>query len=427
MFSAAELAARLRWFVRSSTLRLTLLLSGVFAAGMVIAIVLALSLGRDAVMQRIDASLEATAATLEADDDMDGSAALLVRPLSDLNGLPPGFARVARSGGGTVTLDDEYRRSENWRVLVTRDSEGEPTLIAAPLDDSDDALELLGQVLWTTAAAVLAIAVLIGLFIGLVAQRRLSGITKTLDRLAAGDLHARTGNRSDADDLDDLARRLDSTADQLERLVTQTRHLSASIAHDMRTPLARLQARLEDLPDGEERDAALGEAQRLSGIFDTIMRVARIEAAQGRDGFEPVDLASLAKDVAEIFEVVVEDHGKTLRLEQSPTATIEADRAMLIQALANLIQNAIVHGGPTVTLLAHGRTIGVADDGDGVDPNHYGEIIKPMVRLDAARANEGSGLGLALVRAVADRHGATLKLSPHAPQGLRVTLDFTDL
>ena len=100
---------------------------------------------------------------------------------------------------------------------------------------------------------------------------------------------------------------------------------------------------------------------------------------------------------------------------------------MLVQAMANLIQNALVHGGEEITLFARHRTIGVADNGPGVDPAQYQEIVKPMVRLDAARASEGTGLGLALVRAVADRHGAELVLSEHGARGLCVTLKFANL
>lgn len=246
-------------------------------------------------------------------------------------------------------------------------------------------------------------------------------------RLAAGDLQVRTGLEAGNDDLSELARQVDKSATELERLVAQTRHLSASIAHDLRTPLARLLAQLEKLPEGQERSAALEEAGRLAETFDTIMRVARIEAGQGNEGFEAVDLGDLLAELEETFGAVVEDSGKHLLTKTSNTARVQADRKMLIQAMSNLIQNALVHGGSDVTLFANGRQIGVMDNGPGVAPDKYDEILKPMVRLDAARATEGTGLGLALVRAVADRHGAQLNLSQNTPTGLRITLEFADL
>lgn len=427
MFLVASLTDRLRWLRRSSTLRLTLLLSGIFTLGMVIAILIALSIGRDALLRRIDDSLGGLAAAMEVGAAPSESFAVIVRPVDALGDLPPAFARVAARGGGTVSLRDAFRRSEEWRVMVAPDSNGTPVLLALPLDDSDEALELLGGVLWVTAGLVLCLNLALGLGIGLVAQRRMVRITDTLDRLAAGELQARTGSTRAVDDLDDIARQLDVTAVELERLVAQTRHLSASLAHDLRTPLARLRARLEALPEGPERGAALEEATRLSGIFDTIMRVARIEAGQGRDGFEPVDLGALVEELAEIFGPVIEEEEKRPHLDTASAATVSSDRQMLIQAMANLIQNALVYGGDEITLFARGTEIGVADNGSGVDPTRYGDIIKPMVRLDAARQSDGSGLGLALVRAVADRHGAKLVLAENQPSGLRVSLKFADL
>lgn len=427
MSLGGSLIDRLTWLVRSSILRLTLLLSAIFALGMVVAIIVSLAFGRDAVLRRVDDSLLSLAAAVEVDDTSNDSLSVVIRPLDDLEDLPQAFAQSVRSGGGTVNLQGDFRRSEDWRVVLARDSEGTPVLIAVPLDDSEDALDLLGSVLWSTAGIVLIFVVAIGLSAGLLAQRRFQQIKGTLDNLAAGDLQARTGLARSSDDLGDLALKLDNTASELERLVAQTRNLSASLAHDLRTPLARLQARLESLPVGGERDAALEEASRLSGIFDTIMRVARIEAGQGRDGFQSINLGELAAEVLEIFGPVAEDNQKQISLNLTDPAAVQADKKMLVQALANLIQNAIVHGGSKITLLASQQSLGVADDGAGVDPALFSEIIKPMVRLDSARETEGTGLGLALVRAVADRHNANLVLAEEKPSGLRITLNFTDM
>ena len=417
----------LRWLYSSSTLRLTFLLSLIFAIGMAIAIFLALSFGRDAVLSRVDETLASLATAVEADEDLEDRGAAIVLPLSALGNLPREFARIAQKGGGTVRLDRRFNQSEDWRAIVVRNDDDEAVLIAVPLDDSEDALELLGKVLWTTVGLILSIVIIIGLVTGFFAQRRLTRINKTLDRLAGGDLKVRTGITGGSDDLGELARQVDKSAAELERLVAQTRHLSASIAHDLRTPLARLRANIEMLPDGEERSDALAEAGRLAEIFDTIMRVARIEAGHGMQGFENVDLAALVSELADTFGPVVEDAGKHLIVQTSAANKVFADRKMLVQAIANLIQNALVHGGSNIILFASGLEIGVADDGQGVAPEQFEEIIKPMVRLDEARSSEGSGLGLAMVRAIADRHDATLQLSKNDPKGLRVSLNFTNL
>lgn len=427
MSLASKLLGRLRWLLRSSMLRLSLLLSAIFALGFAVAIFVALTLGEDANERRVDDSLSALAGASVLDGSANDGPEMILRARDDLQGLPSPFRRAVERGGGTVHLRNDLRGSEVWRVLVSEDANGLPVVVALPLEDSEEAQALLAGILWTTAAFVIALTLAIGFFTGILAQKRLSRIDRTLGTLAQGDLSARTGLTRSKDDLDDIARQLDVTAAELERLVTQTRHLSASIAHDLRTPLARLQAQLEVLPEGDARGAALEEASRLSGIFDTIMRVARIEAAQGTDGFEAVDLTALLKDIAETFGPVVEDEGKTLTLDLSGSGRVQADRQMLVQALANLIQNALVHGGTEIALFSKGLVFGVADNGQGVDPEQFSEIVKPMVRLDAARTRDGSGLGLALVRAVADRHGAKLGLSTNQPSGLKVTLNFADL
>lgn len=418
---------RLRWLYRSSTLRLTFLLSVIFALGMSVAVFVALSFGKDALIERADETLRNFASAIEADEVFENNTSIIVQELSDVDELPREFGRVAQRGRGTVNLNRAYNRSEEWRILVSPDEDGDLVLIGLPLDEGEEALELLGDVLRSTVLAVLIIAILIGLTVGTLAQRRLVRINQTLDRLAGGDLKVRTGISKGNDDIADLARQVDVSADEIERLVAQTRNLSASIAHDLRTPLARLRAHIETLPDGEDRSAALEEASQLASIFDTIMRVARIEAGKGSDGFETVELGVLIDEMAETFGPVVEDAGKMLRVNVSMAETVFADRQMLVQVIANLVQNALVHGGEEIELFAQQKRLGVADNGQGVPASQYDEIIKPMVRLDAARGSEGSGLGLAMVRAIADRHGATLELSANIPSGLRVALNFANL
>jgi uncharacterized membrane protein YciS (DUF1049 family) len=130
MSSVGSVATGLRWLLRSSTLRLTGLLSLVFAVGMVIAIVLAMWFGRDAVLRRVDTTLVELAASV-SDDDVPSGSSVLIRPLDELGGLPAPFAQIAARGGGTVTLDQDFRRSETWRVMIAEDDDDETILIAS--------------------------------------------------------------------------------------------------------------------------------------------------------------------------------------------------------------------------------------------------------------------------------------------------------
>ena len=252
-----SLASNLIWLRRSSTLRLVLALSAIFAVCMATAVFVAIAIGSDAFERRVDATLETLARTSDLDGARGDGFDVILRSPDDLADLPIPFERAVARGGGTVELERDFRQSDTWRVLVDRDNEDKPVVAAVPLEDAEDAFELLGGILWTTVLTMIVLTVIVGLATGIIAQRRLRLINGTLAALADGDLSARTKINRNKDDLDDMARQVDITAAELERLVSQTRNLSASLAHDLRTPLARLRSRLESLPEGEERGAAL--------------------------------------------------------------------------------------------------------------------------------------------------------------------------
>jgi len=155
------------------------------------------------------------------------------------------------------------------------------------------------------------------------------------------------------------------------------------------------------------------------------LRLAQIEAQQSPSNFSPIDLNAFAREIYDTFSVVVEDQGKRLSLRVDDARVVNGDVALLNQAVANLIQNAINYGGDEISLFVEGASIGLADNGVGVPPVEFENIIRPMVRLDFAQQREGSGLGLALVNAVAKLHGAKLVLDANQPSGLVVRLVFS--
>jgi signal transduction histidine kinase len=160
-------------------------------------------------------------------------------------------------------------------------------------------------------------------------------------------------------------------------------------------------------------------------LINAILRLAQIEAQQSPSNFSPIDLNAFAREIYDTFSVVVEDQGKRLSLRVDDARVVNGEVALLNQAVANLIQNAINYGGDEISLFVEGASIGLADNGVGVPPGEFENIIRPMVRLDFARQREGSGLGLALVNAVAKLHGAKLVLDANQPSGLVVRLVFS--
>jgi signal transduction histidine kinase len=260
--------------------------------------------------------------------------------------------------------------------------------------------------------------------------RRIARIDEVLGEVMAGDLSRRIPLEGTSDDIEDLAEKINRMLSELSNLVEGVRRVSDGIAHDLRTPLARLKTRLERLRRGrsEEREIgeAIEEADRLLATFGAVLRIARIESGErGRTAFAAVDLTSLVDDVAELYRPLIEERGMKFSLHSAPAISVQGDRDMLFQAVANLVDNAIKHGGGRVEISLStrdgGAAIVVADDGPGIPPEEREKVRERFYRLDRSRTTPGAGLGLSLVSAVAARHGGELRLEDGEP-GLRAVL-----
>ena len=345
--------------------------------------------------------------------------------------LEPGFHDDIEFPGGP-----EFLRKNQWVYLV-EDVGDDRLLIGTNLGRRDEFLEIILQTLATIGFAAAAIALCVGIVFGLRTQKRITAIRQTLDTAASGDLAARVQAQNANDDIDELAHQVDDTLEQLETLIRQTRDFSANIAHDLKTPLARLRIRLEtalskEMGEGDSADeigAALKQADDVIAIFDAFLRIAKLEAGTAKAQFEPIDLGDLAAQVAEIYEPVVIDRGRAFSLNTQAPATIDGDKVLLVQLLANLIENAMRHTpeGTAITLSANGHDLMLSDTGPGIPSDEYEKVIKPLYRLDKSRTEEGAGLGLSLVQTIADVHGAQLELGENPTDqgpGLSVTVHF---
>jgi signal transduction histidine kinase len=251
-----------------------------------------------------------------------------------------------------------------------------------------------------------------------------------------GDLAQRVPERGTDDDLDRLASTLNRMLDRVAELMDGLRQVSSAVAHELRTPLARLRQRLEaarSARSSPEHEAAIDDALlELDAVLDTfgaLLRIAQIEAGTCRTGFTDVDLGAIAESVVEAFGPAAEDAGKTLVAAIAPGAHVRGDRELLSQLLANLVENGIRHtpGGVRIEVgvapTGTGARAVVADDGPGVPAQERERVLRRFQRLERSRDVPGTGLGLSLVAAIADLHGARIVLEDNAP-GLRVRLDF---
>ena len=272
---------------------------------------------------------------------------------------------------------------------------------------------------------------LAGIWMARRTQERLNKITDGLADVAQGRLNARIQVDGD-DDLSLVAGRINSTTERLEQAMSDMRVQSSNIAHDLRTPLARLRAQIETaqfalVDDGmavsdEVLEAALNQIDRITGTFEALLRLSRIESGIGRDGFSTVDLGALIGEVIDMLGPVIEEAGQTLDVKMTSPAAIAGDRDMLVQLLANLIQNALRYGptGQCITISCHDTMMSVSDQGSGIPFADRERVLQPLYQGEAARQGDGFGLGLSLVRAITELHDAELSLAD-GPNGVGLT------
>ncbi|MGB6307760.1 MAG: ATP-binding protein [Steroidobacteraceae bacterium] len=361
-----------------------------------------------------------------------------MRPLA--GNLPAWPATVpATLGNYTIRFDVPNRGDEMALVHVTPLGGGYNLLVGR-----DNALFAPLQTrFWYGLAAAVAVLSIAGLLIGLITRRalmsRIHSIRQTVSAIIHGDLKHRLPTQLHDDELNTLSRTINGMLEQIELLVHGVRNVSNSIAHDLRTPLAELRSRLEELslirPPPEqmysEIDGAVSDVDRVIRIFDALLRLAEIDAGLRRSGFVVLDAAELAANAVEFYAPAAELKNIQPVFRSDGPVPVLGDPVLLAQALSNLIDNALkyapVNGTIEVAVLKRGdgtAEVSVSDNGPGIADAEKSKVVQRFYRGDASRGTPGVGLGLSLVQAVAKLHGSALSLSDRAP-GLRVALSLT--
>lgn len=343
--------------------------------------------------------------------------------------IPAGWSTVEAAVLGVQT-DYPYR-------VYAGDLHGDYLVVGLSNADLDDLSEIILTGFGWSALAVLIVAIAAGTWIAYRLQRRLGDVTMTLRRVAAGDLSTRLTLSARNDDLDLISGEINQALSRLEALVEAMRQVSADIAHELRTPLNRLRIHIEEAarnaavsaPVEDDLAAAIAQSEAIDQTFSALLRIAQIEAGARREKFAPVDLAALLGDVGDVYAEVAEDAGQTMLCDVAGPAWVTGDKELLTQTFANLIENAIRHC-PSGTLItcrvraeANRVTASVSDSGPGIPDGERDLVLRRLYRLEKSRTTEGTGLGLSLVKAVADLHGAELALADAMP-GLRVEMQF---
>lgn len=367
-----------------------------------------------------------------------------------LAGNMPRIPEALREGdkGGAFTFERSGQTKNGvrgqgvaLRVPLGKDA---VAFIGREIDDIDGFVRGLRWYLLLAFSALALAAAAAGYAIARRFLNRLGRVNMTVQSIMQGDLTDRVPVSGDGDELDTLAQNLNQMLDRINQLMISLREVSDNIAHDLKTPLNRLRNHAEGAlrdPRGgagyrEGLERTIEEADGLIRTFNALLLIARLEAGSLERTAVAFDVGEILDDVSELYEPVAEEHGLTIKTSAPQPVPLTANKQLVVQAVANLIDNAIKYGSKcgtspdaakVVTVEARAERdqvlISVGDHGPGIPAADRARVLKRFVRLEQSRTQPGTGLGLSLVAAVARMHGGRIELDDNHP-GLRVTLSL---
>lgn len=327
-----------------------------------------------------------------------------------------------------VTSTDELSRvqTSSARGLEVQLSGGEHLFVGVDMGGVDSFLARIVQALWGAFGLVMVLGLFGGVLVSRGVERVMGSLNSVIGAVQGGDL-ARALVRGTRDEMDELAQGLNGMLDRLEASMASIRHAGDAIAHDLRSPLTRMRAKIEvaliEVENGRgdalsALETALTESDELLKTFNAVLAISRLQAAGQAPDPQLFDASEVARDLADLYEPASEDRGLEFSHDIEPGLLITGNRAFVAQALANLIDNALKYTptGGAVRLCARRKGSGevelsVTDTGPGVPEADRERVVQRFVRLENSRNAQGSGLGLSLVVAVVEAHGGMLDLS----------------
>ena len=329
-----------------------------------------------------------------------------------------------------------YNRPGGGEVSAT-------VLLARDIEELYQLRRIRRDIIFRVLGVTLLLALLLGALLGRTLVRRLDNINRTVEAITEGDLTRRLPVGASSDEFDSLARNINVMLDRIEQLMTGMRQVSDNIAHDLRSPLTRIKARLDStLRETEDAlDDGVGDVlyktrddvERLLKTFNALLSITRIEAGSTGGLEAEVDVRGVAEEMLELYVPATDEAGFELIANLQETPPIQGSRELISQAIANLLDNAMKYGRhpeergikPTIELTVAqrpngGALLSVMDNGPGVGEHDRERIVQRFVRLEQSRSTTGNGLGLSLVAAITRRHGGQLSIGrglPHQDPG----------
>ncbi len=354
--------------------------------------------------------------------------------------VPPDLIQDGHPHDALFTSIDRGQKSappEAVRAVATWLRDGRLLVIGVDTDDLDELQEIVVWALVISFAPLIILSLLGGVVLTMGEEGRIGQISAAVDRILQGRLDERLPVGGKGGELDKVCGSVNEMLAFVQRLIEDVRSVSDNIAHDLRTPLTRartgLERNLRDARSWDEVERAtyrgLAAIDHALLIIATILRIGEIEHGRHEEWSTPIEAAALVVDAAELYDPIAEEKGIRIEVFAEPGMVLFGDRDLLIEALSNLLDNAIKHApvDTTVSISAGGRGrhgyIRVADRGGGIPPAERERVMQRFYRMERSRTTPGSGLGLSLVTAVATRHGFTLVIGDAAP-GCAVELIF---
>lgn len=335
---------------------------------------------------------------------------------------------------GNDDADDGY-----WPMIAVTLKDGSRLLVAQGIHEAEDLQEFILSIMAIIFMVSVGLALIMGWRLGSTLLNRIDRINETAQKVTAGDLSHRTPLTGKNDEFDELAGHLNTMLKRIENLMTGMRQVSDNVAHDLRKPLTRMCNRIEvtllEEREGTEyrrvMNETLTDANELMRTFNVMLEIAQAESGSFKGDWGQVELSTLLENLTELYQDQAEEQRRVFSTDIEPGLTVTGNRDLLAQAISNLLENAFKycdeHGEIQLQAkIFEGQVcVFVYDNGPGIPANQRDKVLHRFTRLEAARSTPGNGLGLSLVKAIADLHNAELQLKDNQP-GLCVILCFDD-
>lgn len=348
-------------------------------------------------------------------------------------------ATTPKTGWSIINFvdEDEEEDTDQGRAYTMTLSNGGRLVVIADQEAIEEIGEVLMQQFLIAFAAIFLIGVGGSFVLTRLLRRRLSGINETALAIIGGDLNQRISLDGSRGEFDRLSQTLNAMLDRISDLMENLRQVSGDIAHDLRSPLNRLRQNLETslsekLEPAEQRSAVEGaivQADEMLDIFSALLGISEIEGGHIKSTFKPQRLDRIVAEICEAYQPAAHDAGFDMQCEIEPDCTITGDRHLLGQMLTNLLDNSLRHAPEGSQILVQivkkptGIDLVVSDNGPGIPGERHQEMLRRFARMEESRTTSGNGLGLSLVKAISDAHGAQIFLTDNEP-GLKTTIKF---